>query len=182
VRMRQVLHGGVEQLLSQANPHRMYWNPPVLEIPTRGDNNEYNLHLDGRGLLLVPSAMLTRPVVHYDAEPQPAVTYPVSYDRPLRRLTAFAPKPAPTRATAPVAALLGHTRAAVLNAIAEHPGCSTKELAAFTRLAPSSASEHATVLREAGLITTIRHRNTALHSPSQLGLNLLNHTSDRPPV
>jgi DNA-binding MarR family transcriptional regulator len=67
----------------------------------------------------------------------------------------------------------------VLTAIAEHPGCSTKELAAFAGLASSSASEHATVLREAGLITTTRHRNTALHSPSQLGLNLLNHTSGR---
>ncbi|MFC9076709.1 winged helix-turn-helix domain-containing protein [Streptomyces sp. NPDC057062] len=180
VRMRQVLHGGVEQLLSQANPHGMRWNAPVLEIPTPGDSNDYDLHLEGRGLLLVPSMMLARPVIHYDAEPQPAVTYPASFDSPLRRLTAFAPAAAPARTAAPVAALLGHTRAGVLTAIAEHPGCSTKELAHFTQLAPSSASEHATVLREAGLITTVRYRNTALHSPSQLGLNLLNHTSDGP--
>lgn len=180
VRMRQVLHGGVEQLLNQANPQGMCWNPPVLEIPTPRDNNEYDLHLEGRGLLLVPSTMLMRPVIHYDAEPQHAVTYPARHDQPLRRLTTFAPKVAPTRSTAPVAALLGHTRAAVLTAIAEHPGCSTKELAAVAGLAPSSASEHATVLREAGLITTVRHRNTALHSTSQLGLNLLNHRSDRP--
>jgi DNA-binding transcriptional ArsR family regulator len=179
VRMRQVLHGGVEQLLSQANPQGMRWNAPVLEIPTPRDDNEYDLHLEGRGLLLMPSVMLMRPAIHYDAEPQPAVTYPASYDQPLRRLTAFTPKAAPTRGTAPVAVLLGHTRAAVLTAIAEHPGCSTKELAAFAGLASSSASEHATVLREAGLITTTRHRNTALHSPSQLGLNLLNHTSGR---
>lgn len=181
VRMRQVLHGGVEQLLSQANPQGMRWNAPVLEIPTPGDSSEYDLHLEGRGLLLVPSMMLARPVIHYDAEPQPAVTYPASPEQPLRRLTVFASAAAPARAVGPVAALLGHTRAAVLTTIAERPGCSTKELASFTGLAPSSASEHATVLREAGLITTVRYRNTALHSPSQLGLDLLNHTLDRPP-
>ncbi|MFI8093912.1 winged helix-turn-helix domain-containing protein [Streptomyces sp. NPDC086080] len=159
VRMRQMLHGGVESLLSQVNPQRMRWKTPILEIPTPRDDNQYNLYLGGRGLLLVPSVMLTSPVIHYDAEPQPAVTYPASYDQPLRRLTSFTPKAAPRRATAPVAALLGHTRATVLIAVAEHPGCSTKELAAFTGLAASSASEHATTLREAGLITTVRHRN-----------------------
>lgn len=179
VRMRQVLHGGVEQLLSQANPREMRWNSPTLEIVTRGDSRIYDLHLDGRGLLLVPSMMLTRPVIYYDAEPQPAVTYPVSQDQPLRRLTVFAPT-ATTHVVAPVAALLGHTRAAVLTIIAEHPGCTTKEVATFAGLAPSSASEHATVLREAGLITTTRHRNTALHSLTQLGLTLLNYTPDRP--
>ncbi|MFF4509140.1 ArsR/SmtB family transcription factor [Streptomyces sp. NPDC001401] len=178
-RMRQLLHGGMEQLLSQANPHRMRWKLPVLEIPTRGDNHEYNLHLEGRGLLLVPSVMITRPALYYDADPQPVVTYPARYDQPLLRLTAFVPKAAPIRGSAPVALLLGHTRAAVLTTVAERPGCTTKELAAFTGLAPSSASEHATVLRESGLITTTRHRNTALHSPTQLGLSLLNRTSGR---
>ncbi|MEU1520375.1 winged helix-turn-helix domain-containing protein [Streptomyces sp. NPDC005811] len=180
VRMQHVLHGGVEQLLSQANPQRMRWHAPVLEISTPGDRNEYNLHLEGRGLLLVPSMMLTAPNIYYDAEPQPAVTYPASHDQPLHQLIAFAPKGALAQGN-PVAALLGHTRAAVLTAIAEHSGCSTRELASFAGLAPSSASEHATVLREAGLIITVRLRNTALHSPSQLGLRLLNHTSNKPP-
>ncbi|MFD3585773.1 winged helix-turn-helix domain-containing protein [Streptomyces sp. NPDC058683] len=180
MRMRQVLHGGVEQLLIQANPTRMRWKAPVLEIRTPTDNTEYDLHLEGRGLLLLPSMwMLTSPVIHYDAEPQPAISYPALPDQPLRRLTAFASTASPAKATAPVAALLGATRAAVLTAIAEHPGCSTTELATYVGLASSSASEHATVLREAGLITTIRHRNTALHSPSQLGLSLLNRTSAR---
>ncbi|ALO99743.1 Regulatory protein [Streptomyces hygroscopicus subsp. limoneus] len=179
VRVRQVLHGGVEHFLSQANPEDMRWNPPVLEIATRGDSTTYDLHLEGRGLLLVPSVMLTRPIIQHDAEPQPAVTYPAGHDQPLRRLTAFAPTATP-HTVAPVAALLGHTRAAVLTTIAEHPGCSTKEVAAFAGLAPSSASEHATILREAGLVTTTRHRNTALHSLTQLGRRLLNHTPDRP--
>ncbi|MER6273903.1 helix-turn-helix domain-containing protein [Streptomyces sp900105755] len=178
-RMHQLLHGGVEQLLGQANPYRMRWKLPVLEIPTRGDPNEYNLHLEGRGLLLVPSVLLLRPNIYYDADPQPVVTYPARYDQPLHQLTAFAPKAAPRPGSTPAAALLGHSRAAVLTAVAERPGCTTKELAVLTGLAPSSASEHATVLREAGLMTTTRHRNTALHSPTQLGLGLLNRTSGR---
>ncbi len=70
--------------------------------------------------------------------------------------------------------LLGATRAAVLAAAAEHPGCGTKELAALARISPSSVSEHATVLREAGLLTTFRHRNTALHTSTDLGTALLN--------
>ncbi|WP_460072768.1 winged helix-turn-helix domain-containing protein [Streptomyces sp. YKOK-I1] len=174
VRMRQMLHGGVEHLLSQANPRRMRWNAPVLEIPTPGDTNEYDLRLEGRGLLLVPSLMLASPVIHYDAEPQPAITYPARHDQPLRRFTTFAPREARTTGSAPLAALLGRTRAVVLTTIAEHPGCSTRELAAFAGLAPSSASEHATVLRDAGLVTTVRLGNTALHNPSLLGLDLLN--------
>jgi DNA-binding MarR family transcriptional regulator len=69
---------------------------------------------------------------------------------------------------------VGTTRAAVLTTVAEHPGCSTKELAALTGIAPASASEHATVLRRAGLINTVRHRNSAMHSPTALGIALLN--------
>lgn len=75
--------------------------------------------------------------------------------------------------TSSLAPLLGRTRAVVLAAIAEHPGCSTKELAALTSLAPASASEHSTVLREAGLIRTVRYRNAVLHSPTNLGTALL---------
>ncbi|WP_438296145.1 winged helix-turn-helix domain-containing protein [Streptomyces sp. HUAS TT7] len=69
---------------------------------------------------------------------------------------------------------MGKTRAAVLHAIAQHPSCSTKELATLTGMTPPSASEHATTLRAAGLIHTVRHRNTALHSPTPMGIALLN--------
>jgi DNA-binding MarR family transcriptional regulator len=70
-------------------------------------------------------------------------------------------------------ALLGRTRAAVLCAIIEMPGCSTSELAAAARVSLASASEHATVLRSAGLITTVRHRQTARHAPTAVGSALL---------
>ncbi|MFC8259752.1 ArsR/SmtB family transcription factor [Streptomyces sp. NPDC057291] len=73
-----------------------------------------------------------------------------------------------------MATLLGRTRTLVLATIAKHQGCSTKELAARAGIAPPSASEHATILREAGLIHSLRQRNAVLHSLTSLGLALLN--------
>ncbi|MDI2125042.1 winged helix-turn-helix domain-containing protein [Yinghuangia seranimata] len=179
LRLRQFLNGGVDHLLARANPQWLRWNPPVLEIRNPVD---YDLHLRGQGVLLVPSVFGTRSFVGDDAhaQAQPTVSYPVADDDRLLRLTALTPRPTPPRHTAPVSALLGHTRAAVLNSIAEHPGCSTKELAALIGISPPSASEHATVLRAAGLIHTNRHRNTALHTPTTVGLKLLN-ASGPPP-
>ncbi|MBD0742335.1 hypothetical protein BG418_12700 [Streptomyces sp. CBMA152] len=177
VRSRQLLTGGVEELLARANPRWIRWNPPVLEIRMI-NGADRDLHLEGEGVTLVPSAFCTRTIV---ISPAPVfITYPALLDEPLRRFTALAPDPTPS--TAAVPALLGRTRASVLNAIAEHPGCSTKELATLAAIAPASASEHATVLREAGLIRTLRHRNTALHSPTPLGMALLNTGSGRFPV
>ncbi|MDO0915168.1 winged helix-turn-helix domain-containing protein [Streptomyces sp. DT2A-34] len=50
----------------------------------------------------------------------------------------------------PVAQLIGPTRAVVLDALA-HPR-TTNELAELLQLTPPTASRHATVLREAGLV------------------------------
>jgi DNA-binding transcriptional ArsR family regulator len=76
--------------------------------------------------------------------------------------------------TAPhLAALLGRTRAAILSSIAERPGCTTTELAMAARISPSSASEHATVLRAAGLVSSARHRQTVLHTLTSTGDSLL---------
>jgi DNA-binding transcriptional ArsR family regulator len=173
IRLRQVLGGGVEQLLSQANPRWMRWNPPVLEV--RMPNGiEHDLLLEGQGVVLAPSAFHTRVLIDDDARPQPIVSYPAGLEQPLRSLRVVAP-PAPAGpATSAVSTLLGNTRAAVLAVVAEHSGCTTKELSALTGVAPASASEHATVLRKAGLIRTSRHRNTALHSVTNLGVALLN--------
>jgi DNA-binding transcriptional ArsR family regulator len=61
----------------------------------------------------------------------------------------------------------------VLYAIAERP-LSTTEVARQLRISLSSASEHATVLREATLVTTQRSGNLSLHSITSLGVALLN--------
>ncbi|MFI1439137.1 winged helix-turn-helix domain-containing protein [Streptomyces fructofermentans] len=166
LRLQQLLTGGVEQLLTQANPQWMRWNPPVLEIRMMSGATR-DLHLDGQGLLLIPSMLCTRAVVTEGR--QVGVSYPACPDQ-RRELTA--PTAGPAR-SAGLSALLGRTRTAVLAAVAEHHNCSTKELAARAGIAPASASEHASTLREAGLITSLRHRNSVLHSPTPLGLALL---------
>ncbi|WP_433175990.1 winged helix-turn-helix domain-containing protein [Actinoallomurus sp. CA-150999] len=173
VRVDQWLKGGVERLLTQVNPRWMRWNPPVLEI-RMPNGREHDVVLEGQGVLLVPSVFCARSLVDDTARPQPIVSYPAALDDPLRRLTVFTRKPADTEGA--VSTLLGQTRAAVLTLIAEHPGCSTKELARLAGVAPASASEHATVLRRAGLIETARGRHAVRHSATSLGIDLLNAT------
>lgn len=70
-----------------------------------------------------------------------------------------------------LARLVGRTRAAVLFAARTRP--TTSELARRVGISAASASEHATVLREAGLITTHRHRNTVRHTLTRIGVDLL---------
>jgi len=77
---------------------------------------------------------------------------------------------------ASLAALLGRTRAKAIRAIAA--GCTTTELAWALGVAPATASEHATVLRNARLISTRRHRNAVLHTLTPLGAALLDVNGD----
>ncbi|MFE7156784.1 winged helix-turn-helix domain-containing protein [Streptomyces sp. NPDC057636] len=170
LRVQQWLTGGVEHLLTQANPQWMQWNSPVLEV-RMASGADRDLYLDGEGFLLIPSMFCTRAIVT-DGRPV-AVSYPVCPNRHLGELTALASVPGQARPCG-VSTLLGRTRTTVLTTIAEHQGCSTKELAARAGIAPASASEHATILREAGLIRSLRHRNSMLHSLTPLGLVLLN--------
>ncbi|MDQ3790634.1 MAG: winged helix-turn-helix domain-containing protein, partial [Actinomycetota bacterium] len=79
-------------------------------------------------------------------------------------------------------ALLGRTRAAVLLAIAERPHLNTTELARRLGTSLASASQHVTVLREAGLTITNRHNGSAMHHLSNLGEDLLTGRPPRPPT
>jgi DNA-binding transcriptional ArsR family regulator len=67
--------------------------------------------------------------------------------------------------------LIGHSRAAVLEVLAE--GCTTGELSRHMGLSLAGASKHVTVLRQAALVATLRHRNTAFHVATPLGQALL---------
>lgn len=173
LRMRELLHGGVERLLTGLYPPRIRWRSPTLEI-AMASGLQGDLYLEGRGLLLVPSLFGSQsPVLDPDAEPQPFLTYPANFGTATTPLTPFSEVSVSRNASAALTALLGRTRAAVLQAIATHPGCNTAELADVLGIGPSGASQHATVLREAGLVTTLRHRNSAVHTPTSAGLSLL---------
>ena len=75
--------------------------------------------------------------------------------------------PASTPAPSQIA-LLGPSRAAVLAWIAATTGVTTGQLASALRLSGGAASRHATVLREAGLITTIRVGMTVHHHATRV--------------
>ncbi|WP_406395460.1 ArsR/SmtB family transcription factor [Streptomyces sp. NBC_00887] len=158
VRGRALLDGGTDELLSTLPP-MIRWREPVLEADYPVDRE---LHLDGRGLLLQPSFFCRgTPVVYRDPHLPPVLVYPVTH----RAAPAFA-EPGPW-----LGRLVGHTRSAVLRAIGN--GCTTSELARRTGVSLASASQHACVLREAGLVLTLRHGSSVLHTLTPLGDSLL---------
>lgn len=81
----------------------------------------------------------------------------------------------------PLANLLGRGRAAVLRRV--ESGCTTTELARRIGVSAATASEHARIMREAGLLASVRDRNTVVHSLTPLGIDLLAANSGHgPPV
>jgi len=154
-RRRSVLaEHGSGALLTTLHPD-IRWRPPWLEvdIPTDGD-----LELAGRPVTLTPSMfMRDRPRVLGVPDGPCFVTFPV-----VGRLL-------PTTADSgdPLTELLGRTRAAVVRAIGD--GCSNGELATRTGTSGSTASEHAAVLRRAGLVTTQRTGRSVHHRLTPLG-------------
>jgi DNA-binding transcriptional ArsR family regulator len=162
LRATKVLSGGAGQLLDDLGP-TMTWRAPVLWIS--GYPKDRELDLNGRGITLIPSYFLWQtPITLADPDLQPVLVYPALRDA--------APDNARDRDLAP---LLGHTRLAVLRLTG--PGATTSELARRAGIAPATASQHATVLRNAGLIVSRRHGNLMLHSLTDLGARLL---PDRP--
>ncbi|MEU9864023.1 winged helix-turn-helix domain-containing protein [Streptomyces sp. NPDC047971] len=159
VRGRALLDGGAEELLASLPP-MFRWRAPVLEAdyPVERD-----LHLDGRGLLLQPSYFCRgTPVVLRDPSLPPVLVYPTTHcEAPTVR------EPGGSS----LAKLVGNTRSAVLHAIGD--GGTTSELARRAGVSLASASQHAGVLREAGLVATLRHGNAVLHTLTPLGAALL---------
>ncbi|MFE4975827.1 ArsR/SmtB family transcription factor [Kitasatospora sp. NPDC056651] len=164
-RGRIAIAHGAERLLSAIHP-RLHWNAPVLEVRGGPDRD---VHLDGRGLVLSPSFFLNDPsCVFIDDDREaggPAVVFPIgSTVKPGLWEGWESDEQA-------LGALVGHTRAAALQALTD--SCTTGELAERLGISLAGASKHAAVLRRAGLITTARNRNTALHTLTSLGMALL---------
>jgi DNA-binding transcriptional ArsR family regulator len=151
---------GITGLLASMAP-TLRWNPPILEVPGPSDRD---LELEGRGLTIIPSYFNWKhAMLIYDPELPPVVVYPAA------RLGALVLDDATPESA--LADLIGSRRAAALRAIAG--GCTTTELASTIGVSLSSASEHATVLRRAGQITTKRHGHSVWHALTPLGTALL---------
>ncbi|MFG3258355.1 helix-turn-helix domain-containing protein [Streptomyces sp. NPDC048172] len=152
---------GTEAMLRTFEPV-LRWRAPVLEAEYPVDRD---IHLEGRGLLLIPSYFCrARPVALADPALPPTLVYPARSSVPRAR-------PLTELGGAHLARLLGPTRAAVLQSL--DGDCTTSELAQRAGVSLSSASEHASVLRGAGLVSSSRQRNSVRHALTPIGLALL---------
>lgn len=164
---------GVSTMLGLLHPTIVWW-PPELRVPSRGEQVVELHDLGGAGLVLVPSFfcrrawMLAPRSVTLGSAPH-LLLVPVTADLLAR---AGAVWPLGGVQPSSLAALLGKTRAAVLQSLVAG-ACTTTELARRCGASLSSASQHAAVLRDAGLIRTERDRNAVLHSLTALGESLL---------
>jgi len=125
------------------------------------------LPLRGRPLTVIPSVFcVLAPVALADEALDPALVYPVA---PAPGWLACADAVDGERP--PVAHLIGPTRARVLEVL--DVGRTTTALARVLDLTPATASRHATVLREAGLVSSQRQGNCVVHTRTPLGDALL---------
>jgi DNA-binding transcriptional ArsR family regulator len=167
-RSRTLAYEGGDRLLASLQNQWIRWRPPVLEVLVPGQTE---LHLAGRGIALVPSVFVgQRPSLHEhlnDVQAAPWLVLPVA-DREIGPARLWGrPRPGGTA----LAALVGRNRAAVLGSIAD--GCTTTELAGRAGISVAAASQHASVLRDAGLIVTRRQGGAVLHLLTPLGAELL---------
>ncbi|WDT88903.1 ArsR family transcriptional regulator [Streptomyces sp. SCSIO-PteL053] len=166
VRGRDLLDGGTEGMLSRLGP-TMRWSSPVLHLDYPAEDRD--LYLDGRGLTLAPSYFSwNNPISLASPDLPPVVCYPVCYEPPA---SAAGPEYADLSGTASLTGLLGRARAAALVAAAF--GATTGEIARAAGVSASSASRHATALRDAGLVTSSRNGANVLHCLTPAGAAVL---------
>jgi DNA-binding transcriptional ArsR family regulator len=169
-RRRTLAKEGPGALLASLQGPLIRWRPPVLEILRPG---QVEMELGGRGIALVPSVFVGRaPSLHENPnkdDEMPRLILPAE-GAGRARLWAASRGLAGSRGSA-LAALVGRNRAAVLQSIAD--GCTTTELARRVGISLAAASQHASVLRGAGLIATRRQGSAVLHVLTPLGAELL---------
>ncbi|MGW1841617.1 winged helix-turn-helix domain-containing protein [Streptomyces sp. NPDC001966] len=163
LRARALRDGGITGLLESLRP-MLDWRPPTLYVryPEGRD-----IHLDGRGLCLVPSFFCHgSPVALADPTLPQVLVYPIARTEGLDA----SPIGADRRGNQ-LAGLLGRTRARVLTALQD--SATTGELARVLRVSAASASEHVRALREVGLVHDNRVGGRVIHSLTPLGTALL---------
>lgn len=160
VRSHSMLDRGVGATLASLHPNLIWKSPILTSITPCGESEVNDIRLDGRGLILYPTAFTLLGMIVDQPDRTPVLFYPAldnGYDD----------QPDPSA----LADLLGRTRAEVLAAVGF--GSSTTELARRTGISPASASEHAAVLRRSGLLETRRSGQSAIHTLTPLARKLL---------
>jgi hypothetical protein len=156
-RLRRLGDAGIGNLIDRLHPD-LRWSPhgEVTVWPAKGARAEATIAVDGRGLVLCPS-VFTCPHVRTAVPPTGAAAvlrYPARGAGTLWEERDTAPRDG-------LVALLGPTRAGLLAALGEP--ASTPELARLLGVTPGAVSQHLTVLRAAGLVTSERIGRSALH-------------------
>lgn len=156
------LADGADGLLRSLRP-ALHWDPPVLRGRYPVDKK---VLLNGRGLRLIPSYFCWgNPVTFADSSFSPTVVYPVSHS------SDWVPKVTRCNRKAALVALLGRNRARVLASLLT--AATTGELSERLEISLASASEHATILREAGLVNSTRAGSSRIHGLTPLGMAVL---------
>ncbi|MGW7051249.1 ArsR/SmtB family transcription factor [Streptomyces sp. NPDC054887] len=171
VRAEAALSRGPEGLLASYDDFA-WRDDGVLET---GYPVDKQLELGGRSLTMIPSFFCIRhPTALADEELPPVLVHPLTPDPGWLALARGhgSEEPGSRAAGLPVAQLIGHTRAAVLDVLGRP--MTTTQLGGVLRLTLSTASRHATVLREAGLVASERHGSRVLHRRTVLGDALMN--------
>ena len=150
---------GLQRVLSDLHP-KVRWTGRAVVIDGRGTERR---RLGGTGLVLMPSAFIWPNLAAVTEAAQPTLMYPA---RGIAELW----QPARTHHSAALARLLGGTRGALLESLAE--AASTGTLARRHGLAPSTVSGHLAALHGAGLVVRRRHRHEVMYQQTPLGAGL----------
>ena len=159
---------GLEGVLGDLHP-RARWTGRAMVIETPSPRRH---RLGGAGLMLMPSVFVWPGLTAvFEPPARPTLSYPA---RGIAELW----QPARTRHSGVLAGLLGRTRAALLESLAEP--ASTQTLAARHGVAASTVSEHLAVLHQAGLLTRRRYRHTVVYQQTPLGADLAQPRAGQP--
>ncbi|MGC0421154.1 ArsR family transcriptional regulator [Embleya sp. AB8] len=162
-RARRLVEGGARHLFNDLDP-QVTWDAGTLHVQNRFTGGRRTL--DGRGLLLMPSAFVwPRVFSSLDGGPQPTLRYP---PRGIGTLWAT---PTRTAEYDALAGVLGRSRATLLAELTAP--ASTTDLARRTGLTPGGVSQHLSALRAAGLVGAHRAGRTVLYARTQAAETLL---------
>jgi hypothetical protein len=148
-RTGRLARGGATLLFADLHP-QVEWEDTVLRIHKK---YRKRIELEGRGLVMVPSAMAWPSAMVMPPPWQPTLIYPPRGVATLWEVGKVAPDG--------LSRLLGETRAHLVVALSGP--VSTGDLARRLAVTPAAVSQHLGVLRGAGLVTTDRRGRGALH-------------------
>jgi DNA-binding transcriptional ArsR family regulator len=152
--------GSATGLLHSLKPY-FTWRDPVLLAPYPMD---WDIHPRGKGVTFVPSFFCHgAPVAVADRNLPPTIIYPIDRGAVAGQWS--------WEPTAALCALLGRTRARILCALEAAP--TTGEIAARLGIAAPTVSGHLTVLRNAGLVRSLRTGPSVQHTLTAKGLTLI---------